>query len=482
MQVDPALANLDIRGLAADSRSVEPGFLFAAIPGSRTDGRAFIEDAIARGAVAVLAPPGTGAERADGRIPYLLDENPRRRLALMAARFFGCQPEKVAAVTGTNGKTSVVSFTRQIWAALGKPAASLGTLGLEGMGEETLAGLTTPDPIALHRMLAEIADAGISRLALEASSHGLDQFRLDGVRVTAAAFTNLTRDHLDYHVTATAYLAAKARLFSEVMAPGGHAVLNADTPECAVLSALCREHGHKVVTYGHAGRDLRLIAIEPSPEGQRLSIEILGARHEIDLPLVGGFQASNALCALALVLSDEVEAVAAVEALGHLRPVRGRLERAAQVIGGGIVYVDYAHTPDALSSVLQALRPHAKGRLVVVFGCGGDRDPGKRPEMGAIAEALADRIIVTDDNPRNEDPESIRQAVLAACPSAVEIGDREVAIRKAIADLEDGDVLVLAGKGHESGQIVGDTVRPFDDAETARRMANDRARTERRAP
>jgi len=482
VQVDPALENIDIRGLAADSRSVESGFLFAAIPGNRTDGRAFIEDAIARGAVAVLAPPGTGEQRPDGKIPYLLDENPRRRLALMAARFFGRQPGKIAAVTGTNGKTSVVSFTRQIWAALGEPAASLGTLGLEGMGEETLVGLTTPDPIALHRMLAEIADAGISRLALEASSHGLDQFRLDEVCVTAAAFTNLTRDHLDYHGTATAYLAAKARLFGAVMAPGGHAVLNADVPECAALSALCREHGHKVLTYGLAGRDLRLIAIEPTPEGQRLSIEVLGAHHEIELPLVGGFQASNALCALALVLSDEVDAAAAVEALGHLRPVRGRLERAVQVIGGGIVYIDFAHTPDALSSVLQALRPHARGRLAVVFGCGGDRDPGKRPEVGAIAEALADRIIVTDDNPRNEDPGSIRRAILATCPSAVEIGDRELAIRTAIAGLEDGDVLVLAGKGHESGQIAGDTVRPFDDVEVARRMAAERARSERRVP
>jgi UDP-N-acetylmuramoyl-L-alanyl-D-glutamate--2,6-diaminopimelate ligase len=245
---------------------------------------------------------------------------------------------------------------------------------------------------------------------------------------------------------------------------------------------LCREHGHKVLTYGLAGRDLRLIAIEPTPEGQRLSIEVLGAHHEIELPLVGGFQASNALCALALVLSDEVDAAAAVEALGHLRPVRGRLERAVQVIGGGIVYIDFAHTPDALSSVLQALRPHARGRLAVVFGCGGDRDPGKRPEVGAIAEALADRIIVTDDNPRNEDPGSIRRAILATCPSAVEIGDRELAIRTAIAGLEDGDVLVLAGKGHESGQIAGDTVRPFDDVEVARRMAAERARSERRVP
>jgi UDP-N-acetylmuramoyl-L-alanyl-D-glutamate--2,6-diaminopimelate ligase len=480
VQVDPALANIEIRGLAADSRSVEPGFLFAAIPGTRTDGRAFIDDAIARGAVAVLASPGTDAARAGGRIPYLVDENPRRRLALMAARFYGRQPETVAAVTGTNGKTSVVSFARQIWTALGRSAASLGTLGLEGMTGAPLASLTTPDPIALHRMLAEIADAGISRLAIEASSHGLDQYRLDGVRVTAAAFTNLTRDHLDYHGTAAAYLAAKARLFGEVMAPGGHAVLNADAPECEALSALCREHGHQVLTYGLGGREIRLTAVDAMPDGQRLSIEVLGSCHEIELPLVGAFQATNALCALGLVLSDETDVVAAVAALGQLRPVRGRLQRAARV-GGGIVYVDYAHTPDALSSVLQALRPHAHGRLAVVFGCGGDRDPGKRPEMGAIAETLADRIIVTDDNPRRENAAAIRRAILAACPSAVEIGDRETAIRTAIAELEDGDVLVLAGKGHESGQIVGDTVRPFDDVEVARRMAAEHAGTGRGA-
>jgi UDP-N-acetylmuramoyl-L-alanyl-D-glutamate--2,6-diaminopimelate ligase len=478
VQLDPALRNIEIRGLSADSRSVEPGFLFAAIPGGRADGRHFIDDAIDRGAVAVLAPPGTESGPSCGRVPTLVDENPRRRLALMAARFYDRQPEHIAAVTGTNGKTSVVSFLRQIWTILGRPAASLGTLGLEGAGSDAPASLTTPDPVALHRMLADIDESGISRLAIEASSHGLDQFRLDGVRVTAAAFTNLTRDHLDYHGTASAYLAAKMRLFGEVMTPGGRAVLNADAPESEALAALCRTRGHKVLTYGRAGRDVRLIEVEAKPDSQRLAVEVLGTRHIIKLPLVGAFQASNALCALALALSDDAEAAAAIGALGRLRPVRGRLERAAQTMAGAPVYVDYAHTPDALSSVLAALRAHAGRNLVVVFGCGGDRDPGKRPEMGAIAEALADRAFVTDDNPRREDPASIRRAILATCPSAVEIGDRATAIRTAIAGLEPGDVLVLAGKGHESGQIVGDTVRPFDDAEMARHAVKEIAASE----
>ena len=469
MQVDPALTNIEIRGLSADSRSVGPGFLFAAIPGSRTDGRNYIDDAIGRGAVAVLGPPGAEAETTRYSIPVIVDKNPRRRLALMAARFYDRQPERIAAVTGTNGKTSVVSFVRQIWTELGFRAASLGTLGLEGTCGGAPANLTTPDPVALHRMLAEIAESGIDRLAMEASSHGLDQFRLDGVRVTAAAFTNLTRDHLDYHGSKAAYLATKTRLFGDVMASGGHAVLNADAPECEALSALCENHGHTVLTYGRAGRDVRLIGTEAQADGQRLSIEVLEERHELTLPLVGAFQASNALCALALVMSEGVPAADGVRALCRLQSVRGRLERVAETAEGAAIYVDYAHTPDALSSVLQALRPHAPRRLVVVFGCGGDRDAGKRPEMGAIAEALADAAIVTDDNPRREDPAAIRRQVLAACPSATEIGDREQAIRTAMAHLTAGDLLVIAGKGHESGQIVGEVVRPFDDAEVARR-------------
>lgn len=464
---DPA-APPGITGLTADSREVRPGFLFAALPGSRVDGRAFIADAVANGATHVLAPEGTvlppGAEGA----ALIADANPRRRFALAAAAFYGRQPEVIAAVTGTSGKTSVATFTRQIWTRLGRQAASIGTLGISAPGMERYGALTTPDPVALHASLADLAAAGVTHLAMEASSHGLDQYRLDGVAVTAAAFTNLSRDHLDYHGTMAAYLAAKTRLFTEVLAPHGTAVVNADSAEGVSVAAAAAASGRTVMTYGRAGADLRLVDAAPLAEGLALTLEIAGRRRRTELPLAGVFQAHNVLAALGLVLAGGIEAGAAIDALARLEGVRGRLERVARTPSGATVYVDYAHKPGALEAVLAALRPHAAARLAVVFGCGGDRDRGKRPEMGAIAARLADRVWVTDDNPRSETPAAIRAEILAGCPGAREIGDRAQAIEAAIRDLGAGDVLVIAGKGHETGQIVGDEVRPFDDAAVAR--------------
>ncbi len=467
---ETALSGLDITGLTADSRRVAPGYLFAALPGARTDGRAFIPDALARGAVAVLAPSGTGREALPPGVALLTDARPRRALARMAARFHGRQPETVVAVTGTNGKTSTVLFARRIWAALGRDAGSLGTLGASAPGYERAETLTTPDPVLLHEVLAGMAAAGCDHLAMEASSHGLDQDRLDGVRLAAAAFTNLSHDHLDYHGTMARYRAAKARLFSDVMAPGGVAVLNADVPELEALSDLCRRQGHRVLTYGRAGADLRLERLTPAPDGQDMRLTVLGSRHDVHLPVAGDFQAMNALAALGLVLATGNHAGHAVAALESLESVPGRMQKVASPAVGGAVYVDYAHTPDALETVLAGLRPHVGtgGRLLCVFGCGGDRDAGKRPAMGEIAARLADLAIVTDDNPRTEDAAAIRAAILAACPRGREIGDRAEAIRQAVATLAPGDVLLVAGKGHERGQIVGGRVLPFDDAEQVR--------------
>ncbi|MDP6785499.1 MAG: UDP-N-acetylmuramoyl-L-alanyl-D-glutamate--2,6-diaminopimelate ligase [Rhodospirillales bacterium] len=462
-----AAEGLDINGLTCDSRRVEPGFLFAALPGARADGRTFIDEALRRGAVAVLGPPGTRIDDPGQPVTLLVDDNPRRLFALMAARFFGSQPATVAAVTGTNGKTTVVGFLRQAWERLGRRAASLGTLGVAAPGSVTAGNLTTPDPVDLHQTLGKLAGDGVECLAMEASSHGIDQYRLDGVCVAAAAFTNLTRDHLDYHGSMEAYLTAKLRLFSEVMATGGQAVVNADTPyrEAVLTAAAQRSHG--VMTYGFKGRDVRLDSIEPVAGGQRLKTVVMGTSHDVTLPLIGAFQASNALCALTLALACGEDAAATVSTLEHLEGIPGRVQFIGHRSGGGAVYVDYAHTPDALASLLKALRPHAAGRLVVVFGCGGERDPGKRPEMGHFACDLADAVIVTDDNPRDEDAAEIRREVMAGCSGAREIGDRGEAIGAAVAGLKADDLLVIAGKGHERGQIVGSEVLPFDDATVA---------------
>jgi len=472
-QVTHGATNIDteITGLTCDSRQVEPGFLFAALPGSQFDGRSFIPEALARGASAVLAPAGTALDGV-ANILLITDDNPRREYALMAARFFAGQPTTVAAVTGTNGKTSVVSFLRQLWAGLGHRSASAGTLGIElaGFGGdepdyEHDFNLTTPDPVDLHRSLSELSTTGVERLALEASSHGLQQCRLDGLRVAVAAFTNLTRDHLDYHGTMEGYLGAKLRLFSDVTSDDGVVVINADAAYSDAVEAASWGSGHRIMTYGLAGTDVRLLSIGSFAEGQHLDLEVAGELVQVTLPLVGNFQASNALCALTIAIAVGDDPATAARQLETLTGAPGRVQPAGRHPNGASVYVDYAHTPDALASVLKALRPHAAGQLHVVFGCGGDRDPGKRLEMGDIACKLADQVIVTDDNPRTENPAIIRRQVLSACPGAVEIGNRAEAISTAIDRLEASDLLVIAGKGHECGQIVGDVVHPFDDTD-----------------
>ncbi len=464
-------ADPQIAGLTADSRAVRRGDLFAALPGSRADGRAFIGEAVAKGAAAILAPTGTVLD--DPRAVLITDDNPRRRFARMAARFFGRQPRVMAAVTGTNGKTSVANFTRQIWTRLGHDAASLGTIGLVAPHRVDKGSLTTPDPVTLHRMLAELAEEGVTHAAFEASSHGLDQFRLDGVAVAAAAFTNLTRDHLDYHGSMDRYWQAKCRLFTEILPADGCAVINADTPQAGELAERCRSRGQKILTYGTTGADIRITAVRPSARGQDLDLVVFQQLYQLHLPLAGAFQAANAAGALGLALATGAEPAAAVATLEALEGVPGRMQHVAESANGAAVYVDYAHTPDAIETVLTALRPHAAGRLIIVFGCGGDRDPGKRPQMGRIACRLADRVIVTDDNPRGEDAGAIRRQILAGCPTAVEIGDRRQAIRRTVAELRTGDLLLLAGNGHETGQIVGDRVLPFDDVEEARRAVEE---------
>jgi UDP-N-acetylmuramoyl-L-alanyl-D-glutamate--2,6-diaminopimelate ligase len=464
--------NPEILGISADSRQVKPGFLFAALRGSLRDGRMFAQEAVTRGAIAILTddPAALALDEASRRrITIVTDPAPQRRLALIAARFCRRQPRTIAAVTGTNGKTSVAHFTRELWAATGRKAASLGTLGLVSPQGRRPGALTTPDPMALHRDLAGLADAGVEHAAIEASSHGLAQFRLDGVRVAAAAFTNLTRDHLDYHGDMASYRAAKERLFGELLLPDGTAVLNADSPEFARLATLWRRRGQRTIAYGSAaGADLRVCDRRPRSFGQRLSATLFGAPHEFDLPLVGAFQAMNVLAALGLVIGTGLALGEVVPVLPRLPGVPGRLEFIGQTTAEAAVFVDYAHTPDALATVLQALRPHAAERLLVVFGAGGDRDRGKRPLMGKVAAEFADRVYVTDDNPRSEDPAAIRRAVLAGAANAIEIGDRRGAIATAIGELRRGDVVVIAGKGHETGQIVGAEVLPFDDAAVAR--------------
>ena len=460
---------VEVTGVSADSRTCMPGTLFAALHGVQANGRRFVGDALARGAVAVLADDEDLESLDTGNAALVASVTARRSLALICARFFGAQPATAIAVTGTNGKSSVAEFCRQLWQALGHGGATLGTLGVvRGAGTADL-GHTTPDPVTLHRVLAELAASGLGRVALEASSHGLHQHRLDGVRLRAAGFTNLTQDHFDYHATLADYRAAKGRLFT-LVEPGGTAVINADTAEFEDYARIARERGLRIVSYGHAGADLRLLSARDLPDGgQTLSIEAEGARHTSTLPLPGHFQAMNMLCSAGMIAAVEELPLARVLALASsLHGVRGRLEPVAGHPAGARIYVDYAHTPDALDTVLAALRPGTAGRLGVIFGCGGDRDRAKRPLMAAAACRHADLVWLTDDNPRTENPAAIRREALAGCICAVEIGDRRQAIRTAIAALGSDDVLVIAGKGHEAGQTVGTTVLPFDDAEEAR--------------
>ncbi len=471
---EPPRAAVTITGLTADSRAVRHGFLFAALPGARTNGARFIPAAVGAGAAAILAPRGTAWPDATPRLPLVESDDPRALLAHLAAAFHGAQPEVVVAVTGTNGKTSTVDFLRQILAGTGHRAASLGTLGLVADGFPPGESLTTPDPVALHARMAELARAGVTHLAMEASSHGLDQRRLDGVRLAAAGFTNLTRDHLDYHRTMQAYRAAKLRLFEALLPPGAPAVLHTEMEAgtLAALRAIVARRSLRGVEVGEAGRDIRLLAQAPLPRGQRLVLDVMGARAEVEVGLPGRFQADNLLLAMGLALSLGVPRNALLALLPALKGVRGRMELAATLPNGAAVYVDYAHTPDALSRLLVALRPHVApgARLHVLFGAGGDRDPGKRPLMGAAA-AAADLVWVTDDNPRSEDPAAIRAAVLAAAPGARDAGAREPAIAAALAALGPGDVLAVAGKGHESGQTIAGVTQPFDDVEVVRRLA-----------
>ncbi|MEC7398056.1 MAG: UDP-N-acetylmuramoyl-L-alanyl-D-glutamate--2,6-diaminopimelate ligase, partial [Pseudomonadota bacterium] len=469
------LDDLTITGLTADSRAVRPGFLFAAIPGTRLDGRDYIDAAVRAGAAAVLAPPDVTEERVTPGISLITADNPRRSLARMAAAFYGEKPETIAAVTGTNGKTSVATFTRQIWNTLGRKAASIGTLGIVGPGLEGGGGLTTPDPVELHRQLHELSQSGFQNIALEASSHGLDQFRLDGVPVHAAAFTNLTRDHLDYHGSMKDYRRAKMRLFRDLLVPGGAMVVNAEVPEYPALMELAEERGFEFFAYGLSKGDIRCRSMEATEDGWNLTLEVLGTEHAVAFPLVGSFQIENALAALGLAIACGAEYGRATETLEVLEGVPGRMEMVARLPSGARVIVDYAHTPDALKTVLTAARPHVARRLTVVFGCGGDRDKGKRPKMGAIAAELADSVVVTDDNPRHEDAGVIRKEIAAACPACVEVAGRRDAISVAISDLMEGDILIVAGKGHETGQIVGDDVIPFSDADVVRAFAKEAA-------
>ena len=469
IQENHAASRIEILGLSADSRAVQPGYLFAALSGTEQDGAAYIGSAIEQGAVAVLTGPHVPVP--SKAVYVLADNNPRRRLALLAAKFYGAQPRTIAAVTGTNGKTSVAWFTRQIWEILGYKAASIGTLGAIASGFPEAPSLTTPEPVTLHHTLADFAAAGIDHAVLEASSHGLAQYRLDGVRVSAAAFTNLTRDHLDYHHSEEEYFYAKKRLFAEVMPPGRVAVINEDSPYASEIESLCWARGNRIISYGETGKDLRLLSITLSGTGQDIEVQYKDARYAVHLPLAGKFQAMNVLASAGLVIATTGMPTEMIfGALEKLKPVPGRLELVAKHPNGAPIFVDYAHTPDGLENCLAALVPYAKGRLVAVFGCGGDRDAGKRPLMGAVAEEHADKAYVTDDNPRREDPAAIRAQIMEACPHAIEIGDRREAILAAIRDLKPEDVLVIAGKGHEQGQILATETIPFNDGDVAREI------------
>jgi UDP-N-acetylmuramoyl-L-alanyl-D-glutamate--2,6-diaminopimelate ligase len=461
-QFDARFGALDIVGIASDSRKVKAGYLFVAVPGTKADGLSFVPQALAAGAVAILG------ERAPDKLPegvaVVRAANVRRALALAASRLHARQPKVIAAVTGTSGKTSVAAFTRQVWQVLGNEAASIGTIGLVTPKEAIYGSLTTPDPIDLARTLDRLAEDGITHLAMEASSHGLDQHRIDGVRVTVGGFTNLSRDHMDYHATEDAYLAAKLILFERIVVPEGVAVIWADSAHAPRVIDTATKRGLTVMTVGASGTGIRLTGNEIDGFSQTLSVEHGGKGYRVRLPLVGAFQVENALVAAGMAIATGSDPEKVFRALEGLEGARGRLELVGQR-NGAPIFVDYAHKPDALSKALEALRPYAKRNLVVVFGAGGDRDQGKRPLMGAIAAKGADTVIVTDDNPRSEEPATIRAAILAAAPGATEIGDRAAAISSAVAALQPGDVLLVAGKGHESGQIVGDRTLPFSDHE-----------------
>ncbi|TGQ55611.1 UDP-N-acetylmuramoyl-L-alanyl-D-glutamate--2,6-diaminopimelate ligase [Mesorhizobium sp. M1C.F.Ca.ET.193.01.1.1] len=465
--------DLEVTGLSSDSRQVRPGVVFFALAGSKADGSAYAADAASRGAAVIVAAKGNAISGLS--IPVLAVEDPRLVLALSAARFFGSQPQTMVAVTGTSGKTSVAAFTRQIWEQAGFSAASIGTTGVVAPGRNEYGSLTTPDPVALHQLLKELAEAGVTHASMEASSHGLDQRRLDGVKLAAGGFTNLGRDHMDYHPTVEDYHRAKLRLFDTLLPKGAPAVIFADDPWSEATIKAARTAGLNVLTVGRHGEFLTLKRVEHERRRQRAEVEAAGVLHEIDLPLAGDFQIANALVSAGLAISTGTSVGKALAALEKLKGAPGRLDLVGTTAAGAPVYVDYAHKPDALENVLASVRPFTTGRVVVVFGCGGDRDRGKRPIMGEIATRLADVVIVTDDNPRSEIPETIRAAILAAAPGAIEIGDRRKAIHEAVAMLHAGDTLIVAGKGHEEGQTIGTETFHFSDHEEVREALQERA-------
>jgi UDP-N-acetylmuramoyl-L-alanyl-D-glutamate--2,6-diaminopimelate ligase len=457
----------EVTGFAIDHRKVARGSVFGAFNGAVFNGEDFIGSAVDRGAVAVVARPEAKVDR----VPHLADPEPRRLFADLAARFYAPYPETVVAVTGTNGKTSTVEMTRQIWRMLGHRSASIGTLGVTTSDDQVKTGLTTPDIVTFLINMAGLKRMGMSHVAYEASSHGLDQHRAEGVALAAAAFTNFSRDHLDYHGTMEEYFEAKMRLFEGLLPAGKPAVVWTDDPKSDEVMDRARHAGHELLTVGRRGETIRLVEQTPTALGQTLMLEHGGKSHRLALPLIGAYQASNVLTAAGLVLATGGEWNATFSAMQRVAPVRGRLERAVISRAGVPVYIDYAHTPDALEAAIAALRPHVEGRLITVFGAGGDRDQGKRPEMGAVASRLSDVVIVTDDNPRSEDPAVIRSAIMAGAPSATEVAGRREAIAEAICIARAGDIVLVAGKGHETGQIIGDRVLPFDDALVARECA-----------
>jgi UDP-N-acetylmuramoyl-L-alanyl-D-glutamate--2,6-diaminopimelate ligase len=465
--MDASEGTRTVTGFAIDNRKVAQGAVFGAFEGARVNGEDYIPAAIAAGAVAVVARPGA---RVVGAVHIKSDE-PRRLFAQIATRFYAPYPDTVVAVTGTNGKTSTVELTRQLWRMAGEKSASIGTLGVTTSVDQVSTGLTTPDIVTFLSNMAGLAREGISHVAYEASSHGLAQYRSEGLPVRAGAFTNLSRDHLDYHGTMEHYFEAKMRLFDDVVEEGGTAVIWADDVRSAEVVDRARARGLALITVGTQGDTLKLISRTPSLLGQTLMIEAEGATHKVELPLIGAYQAANALTSAGLVLATGGKLKDVLGHLARLSPVRGRLERAVITKAGAPVYVDYAHTPDGLRAAIEALRPHTEGRLITVFGAGGDRDAGKRPLMGQVAAELSDDVIVTDDNPRGEDPGVIRSAILAGAPGAREIGGRRAAIADAIAGAGGKDIVLLAGKGHEQGQIIGDRVLPFDDVTVARECA-----------
>ena len=457
----------EVTGFAIDHRKVAPGSVFGAFQGAMFNGDDFIGEAVDRGAVAVVARQEAHAER----VPLLKDTEPRRLFAELAAKFYAPFPETVVAVTGTNGKTSTVEMARQIWRMSGHRSASIGTLGVTTSDDQVSTGLTTPDIVTFLNNMAGLKRMGISHVAYEASSHGLDQHRCEGVPLAAAAFTNFSRDHLDYHGTMDSYFEAKMRLFEELLPPGKPAVIWTDDPRSGEVAERSRRRGHEILSVGRNGEAIRLVEQAPTALGQTLLLKHAGKSHRLALPLIGAYQASNVLTAAGLVLATGGKWEATFAAMQRVAPVRGRLERAVISRSGVPVYVDYAHTPDALEAAIAALRPHIEGRLITLFGAGGDRDQGKRPQMGAVATRLSDVVIVTDDNPRSEDPARIRAEVMAGAAGAIEVAGRREAIAEAIRIAREGDIVLVAGKGHETGQIIGDKVLPFDDALVARECA-----------